>query len=345
MKKVAILGASGYTGSELMRLVLKHSQLELVAVSSEKYAGMSVETVFPALTGSLTLNFHPLSERGPLDEAEYVFLALPHKEAMEVVPGLIKEGKKVIDLSADFRLRKPEIYEAWYQKHTAPDLLESAVYGLTEINREKIKRGQLIANPGCYPTAVLLGLIPAVKNGLINLSTIIVDAKSGVTGAGRNPVLSSLFAEVNEGVKPYKVGAHQHTPEIEQELGLAANSDIEIVFTPHLIPMNRGILVTAYGTLTQKMTSAEVFEVYKSFYQSDIFVRICPESLFPSTNQVKGSNYCDLGIAVDKRTNRLIIMGAIDNLLKGASGQALQNMNVMAGFDESEGIDQLPLFP
>ena len=345
MKKVAILGASGYTGSELMRLVLKHSQLELVAVSSEKFAGMAVETVFPALAGALKLNFHPLSERGPLDEAEYVFLALPHKEAMRVVPGLVKDGKKVIDLSADFRLRKPDVYEKWYQKHSAPELLESAVYGLTEINREKIKSGHLIANPGCYPTAVLLALIPAVKNGLIDLSAIVVDAKSGVTGAGRNPVLSSLFSEVNEGVKPYKVGAHQHTPEIEQELGLAVNSEIEIVFTPHLMPINRGILITAYGVLTQKVTSAEVLDLYSSFYQNDIFVRICPESAFPSTNQVKGSNYCDIGISVDTRTNRLIIMGAIDNLLKGASGQALQNMNVMAGFKESEGIDQLPLFP
>ncbi len=345
MKKVAILGGSGYTGSELMRLVLKHSQLELVAISSEKYAGMAVETVFPALAGSLSLTFHSLSERGPLDPAEYVFVALPHKEAMGVVPGLIEGGKKVIDLSADFRLRKPEIYEKWYQKHTAPELLKSAVYGLTEINREKIKKGQLIANPGCYPTAVLLALIPAVKNGLMDLATIIVDAKSGVTGAGRNPVLSSLFAEVNEGVKPYKVGNHQHTPEIEQELGSAANSEIEIVFTPHLMPMNRGILITTYGTLKQKMTSAEVLDLYRSFYRNDIFVRICPESVFPSTSQVKGSNYCDIGISVDRRTNRLIIMGAIDNLLKGASGQALQNMNVMAGFNESEGIDQLPLFP
>jgi N-acetyl-gamma-glutamyl-phosphate reductase len=345
MKKVAILGASGYTGSDLMRLVLKHSQLELVAVSSEKYAGMPVETVFPSLAGSPELLFHPLSERGPLDVAEYVFVALPHKEAMGIVPELIKGSKKVIDLSADFRLRKPEIYEKWYQKHTAPDLLKSAVYGLTEINREEIKRGQLVANPGCYPTAVLLALIPAVKNGLMDLTTIVVDAKSGVTGAGRNTVLSSLFAEVNEGVKPYKVGNHQHTPEIEQELGLVANSEIKIVFTPHLIPMNRGILVTVYGTLTQKMTSAEVLDLYRSFYQRDVFVRMCPESVFPSTNQVKGSNYCDIGISVDERTNRLIIIGAIDNLVKGASGQALQNMNVMAGFNESEGIEQLPLFP
>jgi N-acetyl-gamma-glutamyl-phosphate reductase len=344
MKKVAILGASGYTGSELMRLILKHSRLELVAVSSEKFSGLPVETVFPALAGALQLTFHPLSE-APLGEADYVFLALPHKESMGVVPGLIEKGKKVIDLSADFRFRKPETYEKWYQKHKAPELLERAVYGLTEVNREKIKTGQLIANPGCYPTAVLLALLPAVQNGLMELSTIIVDAKSGVTGAGRSPVLGSLFAEVNEGVKPYKVGNHQHTPEIEQELGLAVNSAVEIVFTPHLMPMNRGILVTAYGKLTKKMTSAEVLDVYNSFYQGDTFVRICPESVFPSTKQVQGSNFCDLGISVDKKTNRLIIMGAIDNLLKGASGQALQNMNVMAGFKESEGIDQLPLFP
>ena len=345
MNKVAIIGASGYTGIELMRLVLQHSQLELVAVTSEKYARMPVQDVFPAFSSALDLTFHPLSEGERLDAAEYVFLALPHKEAMGVVPALIKQGKKIVDLSADFRLRDPDSYEQWYQKHTAPELLKVAVYGLTEIYKKKIPTAQLIANPGCYPTAVLLSLIPAVKNDLVDLNTIIVDAKSGVTGAGRNPVLPTLFAEVNEGVKPYKVGTHQHTPEIEQELELAASSKIPLVFTPHLIPMNRGILVTAYGTLTRKMTSEEVLNLYSTFYRDDTFVRICPAGTFPSTTQVKGSNYCDIGITVDNRTNRLIIIGAIDNLLKGASGQALQNMNLMAGFKEEEGIEQLPLFP
>jgi N-acetyl-gamma-glutamyl-phosphate reductase len=345
MTKVAILGASGYTGTELIRLVMKHSQLELVAVSSEKYARMPVQEVFPAFSGVLDLTFHPLLDGGPLESAEYVFLALPHKKAMEVVPALIKKGKKVVDLSADFRLRNPALYEQYYQKHTAPELLGSSVYGLTEIYRDEIRNAQLIANPGCYPTAALLSLIPAITNDLIELTTIIVDAKSGVTGAGRNPVLPSLFAEVNEGVKPYKVGVHQHTPEIEQELGFAAKSEIQLVFTPHLIPMNRGILVTAYGTLKKKITADDVLNLYSTFYKDDTFVRICPDGAFPSTAQVKGSNYCDIGIFVDPRSNRLIIMGAIDNLLKGASGQALQNLNVMAGFNESEGIDQLPILP
>ena len=345
MTKVAILGASGYTGTELIRLVLKHSQLELVAVSSEKYAHMPVQEVFPAFSGVLDLTFHPLLDGGPLESAEYVFLALPHKKAMEVVPALIKKGKKVVDLSADFRFRNPAPYEQYYQKHTAPELLGTSVYGLTEIYRDKIRTAQLIANPGCYPTAALLSLIPAVKNDLIDLTTIIIDAKSGASGAGRNPVLPSLFAEVHEGVKPYKVGVHQHTPEIEQELGFAANCEIQLVFTPHLIPINRGILVTAYGTLKKKMTAEDVLNLYSTFYKDDKFVRMCPVGAFPSTAQVKGSNYCDIGIFVDSRSNRLIIMGAIDNLLKGASGQALQNMNLMAGFNESEGIDQLPIVP
>ena len=345
MKKVAILGASGYTGTELIRLVLKHSQLELVAVSSEKYAHIPVQEVFPAFADELDLTFHPLLDGGPLQPAEYVFLALPHKKAMEVVPALIKRGKKVVDLSADFRLRNPDIYEQYYQKHTAPELLATSIYGLTEIYRDKIRTAQLIANPGCYPTASLLSLIPAVQNDLIDLNTIIVDAKSGVTGAGRNPVLPSLFAEVHEGVKPYKVGVHQHTPEIEQELGFVANTEIQLVSTPHLIPMNRGILVTAYGTLKKKMTTENVHNLYSTFYKDDKFVRICPVGAFPTTAQVRGSNYCDICVFVDPGINRLIIMGVIDNLLKGASGQALQNMNVMAGFNESEGIDQLPIIP
>jgi len=345
MMKVAIVGASGYTGLELMRLAIQHPHVELTAVSSEKLAGKEVGEVFPFLKDKVHLKFHSVSEHKGLDDADFVFVALPHGEAMGVVPKLIKQGKKVIDLSADFRLQDPAVYEKWYKKHTAPELIKDAVYGLPELYREKIKSAQLIANPGCYPTSVLLSLAPVVKNKIIDLKTIIVDAKSGVSGAGRTVVLSSLYPEVNEGVKAYKVAKHQHTPEMEQELGVIAQSKVTISFIPHLIPMNRGILSTTYAAISGDISEKEIFDLYKDFYQKAIFVRICPLNTFPSTLQVKGSNYCDISISIDSRTNRLIIVSAIDNLLKGGSGQAMQNLNIMAGMKEDLGINHPPLFP
>jgi len=345
MVKVAIIGASGYTGCELLRLSVQHPQIELVAVSSEKFAGKAVGEVFPSLGDTVKLTFHPLAEQEAVREADFVFSALPHSESMGVVPRLIEQGKKVVDLSADFRLRTADLYEQWYTKHTAPELLKQAVYGLPEVYREKIRHAHLVANPGCYPTAVLLALIPAVQEDLIDLKSIIIDAKSGVSGAGRNPALNSLFAEANEGVKPYKIGTHQHTPEIEQELGVIAQQQVSLLFTPHLMPMNRGILLTAYATPKTSIAEKDVWSIYHTFYQNERFVRMCPVNTVPSTHQVKGSNYCDIGIVVDSRTNRLIIVAAIDNLLKGASGQAIQNMNIMAGLEEDSGITPLPLFP
>lgn len=345
MVQVAILGATGYTGCELMRLSLQHHRIKLVAVSSETFSGRPVEQLFPFLGDAAGLTLQALSELDKLGEADFVFSALPHGKSMNVVPRLLQQGKKVVDLSADFRLRSPDHYEEWYQKHTAPALLKEAVYGLSEIYRDRIRGAQLVANPGCYPTAALLALIPAVQSSLIDLGSITIDAKSGVSGAGRSPVLNSLFAEVNEGVKPYKIGKHQHTPEIEQELGLIARERIKLLFTPHLLPMNRGILITAYANLKTAITQKEVFDIYYTFYQNARFVRICPPGTAPSTQQVKGSNYCAIGIALDARTNRLILIAAIDNLLKGASGQAMQNMNIMAGLEEDSGITQLPLFP
>jgi len=345
MVKVAIVGASGYTGLELMRLSSQHPEVALIAVSSEKHAGKRVGEVFPYLEGKVNLTFYSVPEHQGVNDADFVFVALPHRESMAVVPTLLKKGKRVVDLSADFRLRDPHLYERWYQKHTAPELLKEAVYGLSELYRESIKKAHLIANPGCYPTAVLLALAPAVKHRVIDLSTIIVDAKSGVSGAGRSAVISSLYAEVNEGVKAYKVAQHQHTPEIEQELGVIAAKNLTISFTPHLVSMNRGILATIYATLSASLSEQEVFDLYKSFYQRDMFVRLCPLGTFPSTHQVKGSNYCDIGLTVDTRNKRLITISAIDNLLKGGSGQAMQNMNIMMGFDEGLGITQAPLFP
>jgi len=345
MLKVAIIGASGYTGCELMRLSVQHPQIELVAVSSEKFTGKTVGEVFPSLGDTVKLTFHPLSEQEAVREADFVFSALPHSESMGVVPRLIEQGKKVVDLSADFRLRTADLYEQWYKKHTAPELLKKAVYGLPEVYREKIRHAQLVANPGCYPTAVLLALLPAVQEGLIDLTSIIVDAKSGVSGAGRSPVLNSLFAEANEGVKPYKIGTHQHTPEIEQELGCIAQQQVSLLFTPHLMPMNRGILVTAYATPKTTIAQKDIFSIYHTCYQNERFVRMCPIDTVPSTHQVKDSNYCDIGIIVDSKTNRLILVAAIDNLVKGASGQAIQNMNIMTGLEEDSGITSLPLFP
>jgi N-acetyl-gamma-glutamyl-phosphate reductase len=345
MIKVAILGASGYTGLELMRLSNQHPQLELIAVSSEKFAGKEVGEVFPSLKDKIYLKFQSVSEHKDLDGADFVFVALPHGEAMGVVPQLIKQGKKVVDLSADFRLRDPGVYEKWYKKHTAHELLKDTVYGLSEIYREKIKDAQLIANPGCYPTSVILSLAPVVKSKMIDLSTIIVDAKSGVSGAGRAVVLSSLYAEVSGGVKAYKVAKHQHTPEMEQELSVIAQGNVTISFTPHLIPMNRGILSTVYAAVSGTISEKEIFGLYKDFYKKDTFVRICPLNTFPSTQQVKGSNYCDISITVDSKTNRLIIISVIDNLLKGGSGQAMQNMNIMTGMSEDSGINQPPVFP
>ena len=345
MIKVAIIGASGYTGVELMRLSTQHTHIELIAVSSEKFTGKRVGEVFPFLEDKINLVFHSISEDKDVSEADFVFVALPHREAMGVVPHLIKQGKKVVDLSADFRFRDPAIYERWYQKHTAPELLKDAVYGLPELYREKIKNTQLVANPGCYPTAVLIPLAPVIKNKVIDLNTIIVDAKSGVSGAGRNVVLSSLYTEVNEGAKAYKVAQHRHTPEMEQELSVIAQKNITLSFTPHLIPMNRGILSTIYTRMSVKMSEKEIFDLYKAFYQKETFVRMCPLGTFPSTQQVKGSNYCDIGVTIDSRANRLIIISVIDNLLKGGSGQAVQNMNIMTGLREDLGVNQLPLFP
>lgn len=345
MLKVAIIGASGYTGCELMRLSVQHPQIELVSVSSEKFTGKAVGEVFPSLGDTVKLTFHSLAEQEALREADFVFSALPHSESMGVVPRLIEQGKKIVDLSSDFRLRTADLYEQWYTKHTAPELLKKAVYGLPEVYREKIRHAQLVANPGCYPTAVLLALIPAVQEDLIDLKSIIIDAKSGVSGAGRSPALNSLFAEANEGVKPYKIGTHQHTPEIEQELGFIAQQQVSLLFTPHLMPMNRGILLTAYVTPKTTIAEKDIFSIYHTFYQNERFVRMCPIDTVPSTHQVKGSNYCDIGVVIDSRTNRLIIVAAIDNLLKGASGQAVQNMNIMAGLEEDSGITSLPLFP
>ncbi|MBI5327949.1 MAG: N-acetyl-gamma-glutamyl-phosphate reductase [Deltaproteobacteria bacterium] len=357
MIKVAIFGGSGYTGFELLRILGNHHFVEVLTITSRQHKGCKIEEVFPGLNRLSKLAFEDHANSTSLQKADIIFSALPHHTSMEIVPNLIKNGKRVIDLSADFRLKDADIYEAWYGKHIAKGLLKKAVYGLSELYRDKIKHAELIANPGCYPTGAILALAPLLKAGIIDTDGIIIDSKSGISGAGRAASLDTSFAEVNEGFKAYKVGEHRHMPEIEQEISLIAGKDIKITFTPHLLPVNRGILSTIYTSIkSQKPAPAVskqgskaqgqkemVFDTYKKYYNGEFFVRILPDGIYPNISQVKGSNFCDIGFKVDERTGRLIVITAIDNLVKGASGQAVQNMNIMLGIPETTGLVMPPL--
>lgn len=345
MTRVGVVGATGYTGLELVRLLLRHPQVKITALTAERYVGQPIWKVFPSLMKETDLICQPLEAEPLARTCDFLFTALPHKAAMAVVPRFIQRGLKVVDLSADFRLADPKVYEEWYEPHTASASLKEAVYGIPELHREEIKKTSLVANPGCYPTSIILALAPALRNQLIDQRTIIADSKSGVSGAGRSAVLSSLFAEVSENFKAYKVAEHRHTPEIEQELSRLAGEKVIITFTPHLVPMKRGILSTIYASLQKPYSEKEILDLYHNFYAEEKFVRIHPSDLLPSTADVLGSNYCDLGLRVDKRNNRLILLAAIDNLVKGASGQAIQNMNLMLGLEESLGLDIVPLYP
>jgi len=343
--KVGIIGATGYTGVELLRLLLHHPEVEVTALTSQKYAGVEIGQVFPSLTKHLQLKCEELSVEKISKKTDFVFTALPHKTAMETVPLFYRMGKRVVDLSADFRLKDSAIYERWYQKHTVPDLLNESVYGLPELHRDKIRSAKIVGNPGCYPTGALIGLIPLIKKGLVSSEGIVVDSKSGVSGAGRDVVLESLFCEVNEGVKAYKIFAHRHTPEIEQELSLLSQKKIAVVFVPHLIPIDRGILTTLYVQLTKKMKTEELLNAFQECYEGEPFVRIYPKGKLPNTKDVRGSNFCDIGAAVSEADGRAVVVTAIDNLVKGASGEAIQNMNIMLGYSETMGLDVVPLFP
>jgi N-acetyl-gamma-glutamyl-phosphate reductase len=275
---------------------------------------------------------------------EFVFTALPHETSMDVVPALIKEGKRVVDLSADFRLHDPEIYARWYRPHKAADLLPKAVYGLTELHRKEIARASLVANPGCYPTGALLGLAPLFSAKMVR-GTVLVDAKSGVTGAGRTSAVELSYSEVNENFKAYQVGVHRHAPEIEQELGAIADRAVPVLFVPHLVPMNRGILSTMYLEVSGGVTEETLSGLYRDAYRNDAFIRILPPGLFPETKDVRGSNDCAVGFRLDARLKRLVVITAIDNLVKGAAGQAVQNMNLMCGFPEAEALAEVALVP
>lgn len=345
MVKIGIYGGSGYTGQELLRLLLNHPDCEVTAITSRQYKGEAVSALYPHFRGLTDLHFMDASPEAVAELCDAVFLAVPHGEAMDSAPRFLEARRKVIDLSADFRLRSPATYEKWYLPHRSPELLPAAAYGLTELYRDSIAGARLTANPGCYPTCAILGLAPLLKGGFIDGGPLVIDAKSGASGAGRELNTGTLFCEVNEGFKAYKVGAHRHRPEIEQELSLLAGSDIRVIFTPHLIPVNRGILSTMYGKLVKDVRVADLIEVYREFYRDEPFVRICDEGIVPSIASVKGSNCCDLGIAVDDPTGQVLVISTIDNLIKGAAGQAIQNMNVMFGLPEDRGLKLVPLFP
>jgi N-acetyl-gamma-glutamyl-phosphate reductase, common form len=345
MVKVAIFGASGYTGQELIRILSCHPDVELTAVTSRRFAGQLVTEVFPSLGGLTSLKYQNAAASDIAEICDIVFLALPHGVSMEIAPVFLKAGKRVIDLSADYRLRDVGTYEKWYARHSSAGFIKDAVYGIPELYRPEIRETSLVANPGCYPTSIILGLAPALKNRLLDVNTIIADSASGVSGAGREPQTGSLYCEVDGGFKAYKVGKHRHTPEIEQELNVLTGEKFAISFTPHLLPVKRGILSTIYATLKKDIALPELHSLYSSFYAGEKFVRICPVASLPNISSVCGSNFCDIGLAVDPRTKRVIIISAIDNLIKGAAGQAVQNMNIICGTKEDAGLQMAPLYP
>ncbi|CAK8720276.1 N-acetyl-gamma-glutamyl-phosphate reductase [Candidatus Electronema halotolerans] len=346
MLNVGIIGASGYTGVELARILSDHPEVRLTVATSRQFAGKPLSEVFPNLRKRVDLICEDLTPEQLVDRADFFFAAVPHKTAMALVPTFLAAGKKVVDLSADFRIRDAAVYEQWYQPHSCPELLAEAVYGLPELYREQVKSARLTANPGCYPTSIILGLAPLLREKLIDPATLIVDSKSGTSGAGRSLNVGTLFCEVTDGFRPYKVGgAHRHIPEIEQELSALAGSEVIISFTPHLLPISRGILSTIYASLSGSISGQDMQDLYESAYQDELFVRVCPAGTFPATQHVRGSNCCDIGVKIDQRTGRVIVMSAIDNIAKGASGQAVQNMNLMNGFAEDCAIRGAAFFP
>ncbi len=346
MISVGIIGASGYTGAELARILCNHPKVRITAATSRQHAGQPLSEVFPSLRQKVDILCENLSVTELCEKADFFFTAVPHKTAMDLVPNLLAAGKKVVDLSADFRLRDVSTYEEWYQPHSSSQFLAEAVYGLPELYRRDIATCRLVANPGCYPTSIILGLAPLLKAGVIEVQSIIADSKSGTSGAGRSAQVGSLFCEVHDGFRPYKVGrAHRHTPEIEQELSVLAGANVHISFTPHLLPLSRGILSTIYASLVPGFDRQKIDALYHDHYQHEPFVRVLPEDTFPATQYVRGSNFCDISYKIDHTTNRIIVMSAIDNIVKGASGQAVQNMNIMHGFAETTGLTGVPLFP
>lgn len=346
MIKAGIIGATGYAGAEIVRLLMGHPEAEIKWYGSRSYIDQRYADIYRNMFQIVEDvckddNLDKLAE-----EVDVIFTATPQGFCASVINEEILTKVKVIDLSADFRIKDVKTYEKWYGiEHKSPEYIKEAVYGLCEINREDIKKARLVANPGCYTTCSILSLYPLVKEGLIDPATIIIDAKSGTSGAGRGAKLDNLFCEVNENMKAYGVATHRHTPEIEEQLGYAAGEEIVLNFTPHLVPMNRGILVTAYASLKEKVSYETVKAVYDKYYEKEKFVRVLDKDVCPQTKWVEGSNYVDVNFKIDERTGRVIVMGALDNLVKGAAGQAVQNMNLVFGLEESTGLDLVPMFP
>lgn len=347
MIKAAIIGASGYTGAELIRLLKTREDVEIILATSESYAGKSASSLYPDLTGKADIIYENYDAGGVWETADIVFAALPHGKSMEVVASLMKAGKKVIDLSGDFRLPDASVYESWYGvKHTQTDLLEGAVYGLPEINFDNIAKASLVSNPGCYPTSAILALAPAIKNKIVYAQDIVVNSVSGISGAGREANQTTHFCARADSVAAYKAGGiHQHIPEIEHYLSMLAEEDVLVSFTPHLGPFSRGIYTTIYADLAEDVSAAAVFSVYADYFKDSIFVEVLAEGKMPELKAVVGSNYCHIGVAVDDRTGRLIVVSALDNLVKGAAGQAIQNMNIMFGLPEDTGLKQIGVYP
>ncbi len=339
--KAGVVGANGYGGVELVRILSGHPDIELTVVTSRQYAGLPFSDVFPAMTGRIDLIFSAYDEDMICDKADVIFLALPHKLPMAFAPGLIRRGKKVVDLSADFRFSDQARYESAYQPHTAPELLGEAVYGLSEVFEPQIRNASLIGNPGCYPSCILLPLWPLIQNKLIDVRFLIVDAKSGVSGAGRSISLPTHFCEASESFRPYKVGTHRHQPEMTEKLSQAAGMPISITFVPHLVPMKRGMEATIYTALSEDVRASHISDCLGDYYAGRRFVRLIGNRP-PDTAHVRGTNLCDIGFVIENATRRLILMTAIDNLGKGAAGQAVQNMNLMLGLDETIGLEMIP---
>ncbi|GAB6927526.1 N-acetyl-gamma-glutamyl-phosphate reductase [Paenibacillus sp. JCM 10914] len=344
--RVAIVGSTGYGGVELIRLLQAHPQVEITSVISSSSAGVPISDGFPHLTNIIKRDLDGVDPAEIAKVADVVFAATPSGVSAKLVPDLLNAGLKVIDLSGDFRLKDGSVYEQWY-KHPAPsaELLEQAVYGLCEVFGEEVKDVDFISNPGCYPTATLLGLIPAIQAGWIDPASLIIDAKSGVSGSGRGTSLTAHYAEINENFKAYKVNKHQHIPEVEQVLTRVTGEPVTVTFTTHLVPMTRGIMTTMYATLNGTYTEDDFIELYREHFQGRPFVRIRDKGIWPATKEVSGSNYCDIGFAVDSRTNRVTIISVIDNVVKGAAGQAIQNLNLMMGWEESLGLTFTPIYP
>ena len=346
MIKVGIIGATGYAGGELVRILMGHKDAEIKWYGSRSYVDQKYADVYRNMFQIVDAKCMDDNMEELADQVDVIFTATPQGLCASLVNEEILSKTKIIDLSADFRLKDVNVYEEWYKiEHKAPQYIDEAVYGLCEINRDLVKSARIVANPGCYTTCSILTAYPLAKEGLIDMSTLIIDAKSGTSGAGRGAKLPNLYCEVNENIKAYGVATHRHTPEIEEQLGYASGEKVVLNFTPHLVPMNRGILATEYATLKKKVTYEEVKAVYDQYYAKEKFVRVLDRDVCPETKWVEGSNYVDIGFKIDPRTNSIIMMGAIDNLVKGAAGQAVQNMNLLFGLPEDEGLELVPMFP